>query len=369
MPHLFAETPLAALRQKEGVVPLLAFVVLLLSWGSYFSTGVYLALMVILAMAVLSAVHHAEVIAARLGDPLGSIVLAIAVTIIEVGLIIMLMISGKGQNHTLLRDTIFAVVIITLNIVVGLSIFESTKKGKLGYFNTEGASTALASVLTLSVLTMVLPRFTTSSPRPIFSPSQLFFAGIASLVIYTAFIATQTRRHREFFMPINAEGRILSAKTSTKPSKKVALTSLVLLLFSLVAVVGLAKVVSPVLEKTVSFLGLPHSFVGVLIALMVLSPETLAAYNASKRGKLMEGLNLAYGSSLASIGLTIPTMMVANIWLNMEFELGLTSTQIVLLAISALASVLTIIPGRATRQEGIIHLVIGATYIFLAMVP
>lgn len=369
MSHTFAVSPYQSLRQKEGLIPLIGLLTLLCTWGHYFSAWVYPLIFVVLAASVLASVHHAEVLAAKVGEPFGSIVLALAVTVIEVGIIIMIMSGGGAGVESLLRDTIFSVVMLTTNLIVGISLFVSTKNGKLGYFNAEGAGTALAAVMSLSVLTLVLPRFTTSSPGPVFSHSQFIFAAAASIIIYLSFIFTQTKRHRDFFLPIDAQGNVLSSPVTHAPGNAVAVTSLILLLVSLVSVVGIAKVSAPFLESSLIKLGIPNSLVGVVIALMILSPETLAAYNAAKRGKLMVGLNLAYGSSLASIGLTIPAMLLANFWLQTQFELGLNATQLVLLCISAFVSALTIIPGRATRQESLLHLALAAAYIFLAVVP
>lgn len=369
MSYTFAVTAFESLRKKEGFVPIIGLFTLFLTWGRYFPALVYLVLFLVLVSSVLASVHHAEVLAAKVGEPFGSIVLALAVTVIEVGIIIMIMSGGGAGTETLLRDTIFSVVMLTTNIIVGISLFVSTKKGKLGYFNAEGAGTALAGVMTLSVFILVLPRFTITSPGPVFSQSQFVFTAVASLIIYVSFIGTQTKRHRDFFLPIDEQGNVLRVRSGHVPSVSVAITSLVILLVSIIAVVGIAKVTSPFLESSLIKLGLPNSLVGVLIALMILSPETIAAYHAAKRGKIMVGLNLAYGSSLASIGLTVPTMLVANFWLNTQFELGLNSTQLVLLCISAFVSALTIIPGRATRQESLLHLALAAAYVFLAVVP
>jgi Ca2+:H+ antiporter len=218
-------------------------------------------------------------------------------------------------------------------------------------------------------MTMVLPTFTTSAPGPEFSGVQLAFAAVVSLALYGMFVSTQTVRHRDFFLPVSAEGRLLDDDHAEPPTTREAYTSLGLLLLSLVAVVGLAKVESPAIESAVAAAGLPQSFVGVVIALLVLAPETLAAVRAASRNRLQISLNLGLGSAMASIGLTIPAIAVATIWLDGPLLLGLGPTQMVLLALTVVVSVLTVVPGRATRLQGGVHLVLLAAFVFLAIAP
>jgi Ca2+:H+ antiporter len=352
-------------------VPAVAVVVLVLTWGRSLPTAVVVLVAAVLAAAVLAAVQHAEVVAARVGEPLGSLVLAVAVTVIEVGLIVTLMVSGKGDTSTLARDTVFAAAMITSNGILGLCLLVGALKQGLAVFNPEGTGAALATVATLAVLCLVLPSFTTTQPGPEYAPAQLAFAAVASLALYVLFVVTQTVRHRDFFLPVAADGSALddADEHARPPSNRTALTSLLLLLLSLVAVVGLAKVESPAIESGVQAAGLPRPFVGVVIALLVLLPETLAAFNASRRGRIQVGLNLALGSAIASIGLTIPAIAVAQIWLPGRLVLGLDPTQIALLAITMIAGTLTVVPGRATRLQAGVHLVLLAAFVVLAASP
>lgn len=363
----------AALRPALSwvvIVPVLALVVLGLSWGRDLATLAVALVAVVLGAAVLAAVHHAEVVAHRVGEPFGSLVLAVAVTIIEVALIITLMLSGGAKTASLPRDTVFAAVMITCNGIVGLSLLVGAVRHHLVSFNAEGTGAALATVATLATLSLVLPTFTTSRPGPEFSPSQLTFAAIASIVLYAAFVLTQTVRHRDFFLPVNSAGVIIEAdEHADPPSSRAALTSLALLLLALVAVVGLAKVESPAIEAGVEAAGLPASFVGVVIALLVLLPETLAATRNALRDRIQTSLNLALGSAMASIGLTIPAIAVATIWIDVPLLLGLGATQMVLLALTLVVTVLTVVPGRATRLQGVVHLVLLAAFLFLAINP
>jgi Ca2+:H+ antiporter len=349
------------------VVPAVALVLLAAVWGSHPGTAVELVVAVVLAGAVLAAVHHAEVVAHRVGEPFGSLVLAVAVTVIEVGLIVTLMVSGKsGDTSTLARDTVFAAAMITCNGVLGLSVLVGALRRRVAEFNAEGTATALATVATLATLTLVLPRFTTSTPGPEFSSAQLAFAGVASIVLYGLFVIVQTVRHRDYFLPVEDGDE---EEHAAPPTNRAALISLGLLVVALIDVVGLAKIESPAIEDAVDSVGAPQSAVGVVIALLVLMPETLAAYRNASRGRVQTSLNLALGSAMASIGLTIPAIAVATIWLDGPLVLGLGATQMVLLAITAVVGALTVLPGRATVQEGGVHLVLFAAFVFLAIFP
>jgi len=352
------------------LVPILAAVLLALTWGRKPGVVIQILVGIALAAAVLAAVHHAEVVAHRVGEPFGSLVLAVAVTVIEVGLIVALMIGGAPGSESLARDTVFAAVMITCNGIVGIALLIGAVRYHLTIFNAEGSGAALATVTTLATLSLVLPTFTTSHPGPEFTAAQLTFAAIASLVLYGAFVITQTFRHRDFFLPMTSSGEVVEAEDhADPPSTRRALASLGLLLIALVAVVGLAKVETPAVEAGVAALGFPPTFVGVVIALLVLAPETLAASRAARRDRIQTSLNLAFGSAMASIGLTIPAIAVASIWLEGPLVLGLDPTQMVLLVVTVMVAILTVVPGRATRLQGAVHLVLLAAFLFLAVNP
>ncbi|MFD7233797.1 calcium:proton antiporter [Streptomyces syringium] len=352
------------------LMPALAAVVLALTWGRSLSAAMVALVSCCLAGAVLSAVHHAEVIAHRVGEPFGSLVLAVAVTIIEVALIVTLMADGGEKSSSLARDTVFAAVMITCNGIVGLSLLVGALRRRVAVFNAEGTGAAFGTVATLAGLSLVLPTFTTSTPGPQFSSAQLVFAAIAALILYGLFVATQTVRHRDYFLPVTAEGVVIDADDhADPPSSKVALTSLGLLAVALLSVVGLAKGVSPTIESGVAAAGLPASVVGVVIALLVLLPETIAAVRAARRDRVQTSLNLGLGSAMASIGLTIPAVAMASIWLEGPLMLGLGATHMVLLALTVVVGTLTVIPGRATPLQGGVHLSLLAAYIVLAVSP
>src|SRR3954454_5474604 len=347
------------------LVPLLALVALAATWSSKPPTVVLVVVGLLLAGAVLAAVDHAEVVAHRVGEPFGSLILAVCVTVIEVGLIVMLMTHGGDETATLARDTVFAAAMITCNGIFGLSLMIGALRRGVASFNAEGTATALATVATLATLTLVLPTFTTSRPGREFSSEQLAFAGVASLALYVLFVIVQTVRHRDYFVP---EGGTVDEHAAPQSSRDVSI-SLGLLVVALVAVVGLAKIESPAIEDAVDAIDAPQSAVGVIIALLVLLPEALAAVRHARRDRVQISFNLALGSAMASIGLTIPAMAVASIWLEGPLVLARHSTQLFLLAITVWVGVLTVLPGRAVIQEGGRRLVLFAAFLFLAVRP
>jgi Ca2+:H+ antiporter len=347
--------------------PVLAVIVLAVTWGTKDpSAPVVVVVGVLLAAAVLAAVHHAEVVAHRVGEPFGSLVLAVAVTVIEVALIVTLMVAGGDDTSTLARDTVFAAVMITCNGIVGFSLLTATLRHGTASFNAEGTASALATVATLTTLALVFPTFTESRAGGEFSSSQLAFAAVAALALYALFVVVQTVRHRDYFLPVGAADEDDHADP---PSTNEALTSLGLLVVALVAVVGLAKVDSPAIEDAVAAAGAPQSAVGVVIALLVLLPETLSAVRNARRDRMQTSFNLALGSAMASIGLTIPAIAIASIWLDGPLVLGLGATQMVLFAITVAVTALTVLPGRATLQEGGVHVVLFGSFLFLAFNP
>src|SRR3954471_15620161 len=289
----------------------------------------------------------------------------------------MLMTGGGQGASTYVRDTAIAAVMITLNGIVGLSLVVGALKHRLVAFNASGTGSAVATVITLAGVTLVLPSFTTSAQGREYSPSQLGFAAVASLTLYAAFVFTQTIRHRDFFLPVSSDeaGRVTGLLDldedghADPPEARDAWLSLGLLVAALVSVVGLAKLLSPTIEDVVGDLGLPNAVVGVVIALFVLAPESISAIRNAARDRVQTSLNLAYGSAMASIGLTIPTVAVAMIWLTGALELGLEPTQMVLLAITVVVAAFTMVQGRAYALQGFVHLVLLAAWLFLTVQP
>jgi Ca2+:H+ antiporter len=321
----------------------------------------------ILIGAVFAAVYHAEVVAHRIGEPFGTLVLAVAVTVIEVALIVFIMLGVEADKAGLARDTVFAVVMIVCNGIVGLCLLMGGARHHEQGFQLQGASAALAVLAALTVLTMVVPNVTTTTPGPSFSTSQLIFAGVVSLALYVSFVFVQTVRHRDYFLA--AEGTASEEVHAPPPSDAAALVSLALLLLALIVIVGLSKVLTPALEGLILWLGAPKAVVGIAIAMIVLLPEGLAALRAARANRLQTSLNLALGSALASIGLTIPAVAAVSILLGQQLDVGLGAKEMTFLALTLLVGVITLGTGRTTVLQGIVHLVIFATFLFLAVVP
>ena len=357
-------------RTWHAVVPIVGVLSLLAAWNRDLSFALLAVLGLVLALTILSAVHHAEVVAARIGEPYGSLLLAIAVTVIEVSLILTIMASGASNTASLARDTIFAALMITCNGIVGAALLVRTLRGGEAVFNASGAVSGLAAIAVLATLSLILPNFTTSSAGPTLTATQLVFAALAALAVYLLYVFVQTVRHRDYFLPEDDDPALDDDDDHLlPPSNGTAWASLVLLILALVAVVGLAKVTSPLLEAGVSRVGLPSAAVAVGIALLVLLPESIAALRAARRGRVQTSLNLAYGSAMASIGLTIPSVAALSLFLGYELVLGLDPVAIVLLAVTMFTGLATALYGRATVLQGGIHLTLLAAFLVLVAVP
>jgi Ca2+:H+ antiporter len=316
---------------------------------------------------VLSAVHHAEVVAHRVGEPYGTLVLAVAVTVIEVALIVSLMLSGGPATTALARDTVFAAIMIILNGIVGLCLLLGGTRFGEQSFGLRGVSASLATLTAIAALTLVLPNYTSTIAGPFYSVSQLTFVAIVSLVLYGTFVLVQTIRHRDYFLPVET-----AADTDTHaapPSNKTAAISGAWLLACLGAVVLLAKSLAPVVEAAVEAIGAPKTLVGIVIAAVVLLPEGLAAVRAARNNRLQTSLNLALGSALASIGLTIPAVAIVSLLTGWTLTLGLDVKSTVLLVLSLFVSTLSLGTGRTTVLQGTVHLVIFAAYLLTTVVP
>lgn len=317
---------------------------------------------------VLAAVHHAEVVAHKIGEPYGTLVLAVSVTVIEVSLIVSLMLSGGPAAAGLARDTVFAAIMIILNGLVGLCLLVGGARHLEQRYGQAGVSAALATLAALSILTLVLPNYTTSVQGPVYSSSQLGFVGLVSLVLYGTFVLVQAVRHRDYFLPTGAAAHDEEAHAAP-PTATAAWASLGLLLIALVAVVLLAKSLAPTIEAAVASAGAPKAVVGVIIAAVVLAPESLAAVRAARADRLQTSLNLALGSALASIGLTIPVVAVVSLVMGWPLALGLDAKAMVLLMLTLLVTTLSLATGRTTVLQGVVHLVLFAVYLFTTVVP
>lgn len=330
-----------------------------------------LLLAVALIIFVLVAVHQAEKIAHHLGEPYGALVLAVSVTIIEVALIISVMLAGKEGSDLIARDTVFSAIMIVMNGIVGISILLGCLKHHELSFRVEGTNPALAVISALATLTLVLPVYTTTTAGIDYSKSQLIFVGLASLVLYTGFVFVQTVRHTEYFLPvepIKQEAIEEQHYFDEHPPINLWLTGL-FLLAALTTVVVLAKLLSPSLEAGLKAIGAPKAILGVIIALLVLLPEGITAIKLALQNKLQISLNLALGSIIASIGLTIPAVAVISIVFDLPLSLGINSVSTVLLLLSILVGLMNLATGRASLLSGIVQLVIFCSFLFLTLVP
>jgi Ca2+:H+ antiporter len=352
-------------RTVSLALPFVGWLVLLLAWAGIDSplvTGLTL------IGVVIAAVHHAETVAHRVGEPFGTLILAIAVTIIEVGLIVSLMLANREAATTLTRDTVFAACMIILNLLLGLCLIGAAKHQREARFTRTGATAALSTLATLMVLTLVLPNFTTSVLGPIYSPPQLAFVAGFSLLLYLTFVFVQTVGNRDYFLP---KGQLQAEPEAhaTPPSVAQTWLSFAILLVSLAAVVLMAKTLSGALEAAVAQANAPRAVVGVAIAAIVLLPEGVAAVRAARANRLQTSLNLALGSALATIGLTIPAVTVTSFLLDLPLALGLDAKGIVLLALTLFIGALSLARGRTTVLHGAVHLAIFGAYLLTTIVP
>jgi Ca2+:H+ antiporter len=346
------------------IAPGLGLVAVLVGLAKMGTLGTAAAVIVLIG-SVLAAVHHAEVIAHKVGEPFGTLVLAIAVTVIEVSLIVSLMLADAGDATTLARDTVFAAIMIILNFIIGICLLAGAVRHFEQRFTLKGMSAALGVLAAMTVLSLILPNYTSSTSGPTYAPSQLMFVAVVSLILYGTFVLVQTVRHRDYFLP-SADDKDDHA---APPSSRATGIAFAALLVALVSVVLLAKTLSPTIEAAVLGAGLPLTVVGVVIAALVLAPESLAAYKSARRNRLQTSLNLALGSALATIGLTIPSVAIVSLVLDLPIALGIDAKSMTLLALSLFVATLSLGTGRTTVLQGVVHLVIFAAYLFTTVVP
>ena len=346
-------------------LPIAGIAALALSWLVPAMPGLQLVLGLGLVGSVVAAVHHAEVIAHRVGEPYGTLVLALAVTVIEVALIVSLMYAHGAGAATLARDTIFAAVMIILNGIIGISLLAGARRHFEQDFRTQGMVAALATLAVITVFALVLPNVVTSRPGPLYSDSQLAFIAVAILTLFAGFTFVQTVRHRDYFLP-PGPGDDDPERHAAPPSRREAGASLVLLLLALGAVVWSAKGMSPVIKRALDAVGAPAATLGILIAAIVLMPEGIAAVRAALHNRLQTSLNLAISSA---IGLTVPVVAIIALASGWPLVLGLDAKSTLLLALTLFVVSLSFHTGRTNVLLGLVHLVLFATYLFMSLVP
>lgn len=345
-----------------------ALSVLLMFFVFYIGTANYAFLglaLLFLGVAVMTAVHHAEVIALRVGPSLGALILALSITVIEVGLIVSLMSNDSETSPVVARDTVFAAVIIVTNGIVGVCLLLGGLRYRELGFHVQGANSLLAVLAVLSGLTLVLPNYTTSTSDATYTVGQLIFASVAALTLYGALVWFQTKTHRDYFEPEAAT----DPENSNLPTTRAATISFIALMLSLVAVIGLAKSLSPAIESGIAAIGAPKAAVGIVIAILVLLPETWASISAARANQLQTSLNLALGSGAASIALTIPVVSVFSILTERQLTLGLDAKGTAFLLLTFITCGLTLGTGRTTALQGAVHLVILAAFVVMSLIP
>jgi Ca2+:H+ antiporter len=318
-------------------------------------------LLVILFGTVFAAVHHAEVIAHKIGEPYGTLLLTLSVIIIEVAVIATIMLGDKAVP-TLARDTVFAVVMIVCNGLVGLCILAGGLRYQEQEFQVSGSKVYLSVLIVLSTITLILPNYTLTTPGPLFSALQLGFVSVVTMILYGLFLYTQTVLHRDYFITDDEDD------DGEPPSHSIAMNG-VLLVVSLVTVVMLAKSFSVVVDAGGAAIGAPPAFTGIVVALLVLLPESVAALSAARHNKLQKSINLSLGSALATISLTIPAVALAAYLLDKPLLLGLPPSEMVLLIMTFAISMLTFATGVTNILFGMVHMLVFAVFLLTVFAP
>ncbi len=355
------------------IVPILAWIAYLLHYslaGHLYS----LILTFFLIGAVLAAVYHSEIIAYRVGEPYGTLLLAFAITVIEVSLIISIMLSAKGlETISLARDTVFAAVMIILTGIIGICIVVGSIRYKQQVFTLQGVSTAMITLVVIVVFILILPNYTTSHSEGEYTSLQLIFISVICLLLYIGFTMVQTIRHRAFFIaPIPKNSDDVNEENETlpeKPTRKMMFYSIIFLILCLGIVVLLAKYLSKDVDNLVFKVGAPKSIVGIIIAGIVLLPEGVAAIRAAFNNRLQTSLNLAFGSALASIGLSIPAVAVASVIGHFRMTLGVDLKSMLLLGLSLFIITISLATGRTNIMQGLVLISIFLLYLFTTLVP
>lgn len=355
------------------LIPVIAW---LAYFGSHFFSGTIYSVILSLFLigSVLAAVYHSEVIAFRVGEPFGTLLLAFAITLIEVALIISIMLGAKGlETITLARDTVYAAVMIILTGIIGGCIIIGSVKFKVQNFTLQGVSTALITLTSISIFVLILPNYTVSHNGGEYTSVQLLFVSLISLLLYLGFTMMQTIRHRSYF--ISPENRSAAASDEDdedfpeKPSNRQMCISILFLVLCLGIVVLLAKLLSGDVESIVKWAGAPKSLVGIIIAGIVLLPEGMAAFRAARNNQIQTSLNLAFGSALASIGLSIPVIAITSIITGIRMTLGIDIKSTILLGLTLFIITISLATGRTNIMQGFVLVAIFLVYLFTVIIP
>ncbi len=334
--------------------------------------GLFLWLFGVMVWAAFSVVRHADALADLVGEPYGTLILTLAVTGIEASLIASIMLTGASQP-TMARDTMFAVLMIVLTGLVGLALILGGLRHREQDYNLQGARAFLAVLLPLAVCSLILPRFTVSTESPSFSPEQAIFLAVLTVLLYAVFLAIQTVRHRGFFQqPPRAEDRELIGKDPDGHSHgpiRPAPYHAIMLVATLVPIVLLSKRLAGIVDFGIVEIGAPAALGGIIIALLVLAPESMAALRAAKANQLQRSINLLLGAAVATIGLTLPAVLIIGLIYNQEVTLGLDDASIVLLSLTLVICTLTFGGVRTSLLQGAVHFVLFLVFLMLVFSP
>lgn len=354
----------------------LCFVLFLSSWLDDLSSPLLLTVLFIWLFAVIlwsafGVVHEAEELAHILGEPHGTLILTLSIVIIEVALVAAVML-GAQEAPTLGRDTMFAVLMIVLNGVVGLALFIGGLKHREQSYNLQGAASYLAVLIPLSSIALILPNFTTSTMGGTLTPLQAGAFSIFTVALYGVFLITQTGRHRAFYVH-NSEETVITLTTANSQknsiARKVLIQHVVLLLANILPIVLLSKGLAKILDYGIGTLGLPAALGGVVIAAIVFAPEGISAIRAVAKNDLQRAINLCLGGATSTVGLTVPVVLAIGIFTQQTVILGLKPTEMTMLGITLVLSTLTFSNRRTTLLEGAVHMVVFLVYLVLVFNP
>ena len=326
---------------------------------------VFLWLFLAVLWSAISVVRHADRLAIKCGEPYGTLILTLSAISIEVMMISAAMLHGKN-NPTLARDMMFAVIMIALNGLIGLSLLLGGLRHREQHYNLQGAGAYLNTIMALSVLGLVLPNFTTSMSGPRFSTEQEVFLAITSIGLYAIFLLIQTMRHSEYFMDTRGAGH--ASEHDAGAMHSISYHAVMLILYLLVVIVLAEKFAIP-LDNSIERFGMPQAFGGAIVAGLVLAPEALSAINAARKNQLQRSVNILHGSVLASIGLTIPAVITIGMISKRTVTLGIEGGNLPLLLLTLAVSVVTFTSGKTSVLQGCIHLLLFAVFLLLIFSP
>jgi len=372
---------LKTLRAEASVIVAAVSVAILYTIGKTWLEGqenamllgaIFVWLFIVMLWSSFTAVGHADALAELLGEPLGTLVLTLSVVCIEASIIAAVMLHA-GPNPTLARDTMLAVLMIVLNGMVGLALLIGGFRHREQSYNLQGARSYLSVLITLATLSLILPRFTVTTHDPTLSPAQGLFIGGFTLLLYATFLAMQTVRHRDHYVEAVGESQVAAdaghehGHVGGEPRSLAYHASFLLL--TLVALVLLSKKLAIVVDFGTEALGLPEALGGLLVAVLVLSPEGLASLRAAAANHLQRAVNICLGSSLATVSLTVPAVVVIGMLGGIRVQLGLAPTELVLLVLTLFLSVMTFGAVRTNMLQGAVHLVVFFAYLVLIFQP